>query len=449
MKRQTGIVKAVTPEYSEKTIHIKESLMAEKKVSFAKFILNGIRENTMPIGGWVAPTPQAQGRADFISRKYYAYAAEAGLNILYGLYERYPENKFAVESALNLSEQAGIKYIVNDSFLHDEKAGLKHAAETQSIFLKYKSFGGFLLWDEPGRRSFHYLKKAQTILSQKYGPNNLYLINMLPDYANSSHLVNGMWTPEGTADYTYERYLYDYFKIVRPPVFSYDYYPFRGGFPNISKTYFKNLSFARKLCTLYDTPLWVFIEAIGRKDKYRLPTKSELQWQVNTSLIYGAKGLQYFCYFTPLDDQKFGFSNAMISGEGEKTELYHMVKEMNSFIKSLSPYYMDAGFYGIMYSGSSPLELPAEDIISDFPGISKIEGSSTLAGCFKYADGSKAVLLMNNAICGEKQVVKLTFCKTLDFTAISGKGTQKITSDTVSVELESGESIFIKYDMGE
>ena len=66
----------------------------------------------------------------------------------------------------------------------------------------------------------------------------------------------------------------------------------------------------------------------------RRPNESELMWQANVSLAYGAKGIQYFTYWTPdvSSDASIQFGEALVSKGGTLTPLYYSAKNVNRYL---------------------------------------------------------------------------------------------------------------------
>ena len=95
----------------------------------------------------------------------------------------------------------------------------------------------------------------------------------------------------------YDEFIADYLNEVKPDYLSYDYYAPLGEFPNMRDTYFYQLGLIRNIVQEQHLPFWCFVLTSKHYD-YRLIKPSELYWQVNTSLAYGAKGIQYFNFKT-------------------------------------------------------------------------------------------------------------------------------------------------------
>jgi hypothetical protein len=54
-----------------------------------------------------------------------------------------------------------------------------------------------------------------------------------------------------------------------------------------------------------------------------------LAWQVNVSLAYGCKGIQYFTYWTPDPARGEGYTQALITTDGRQTPLYAAARTLN------------------------------------------------------------------------------------------------------------------------
>ena len=82
-------------------------------------------------------------------------------------------------------------------------------------------------------------------------------------------------------------------------------------------------------------PFWNFFNTMPFA-AHSDPTEAQLRWQMFTSLAYGAKGLMYFCYWTPAGDE-FPKGGAIIQRDGTKTRHYEEAKRINRTIKNLGP----------------------------------------------------------------------------------------------------------------
>ncbi len=152
-----------------------------------------------------------------------------------------------------------------------------------------------------------------------------------------------VWTshtsPSALGVGNYATYLSRYLSVVRPPVLSFDHYPLLAG-RAVTRDYFQNWATIRRYSLWANIPSWVFIQSVdfdGRKvglAPRRRPSRTDLLWQVNVSLAYGAKGIQYFTYWTP-NNGASSFGQALISKSGGRTPLYGHARSVNAYLRSM------------------------------------------------------------------------------------------------------------------
>lgn len=181
------------------------------------------------------------------------------------------------------------------------------------------ALGGVIVRDEPSYSEFAGCKRAKELLEEFLPSDLLYHGNLFPDYATQEQLYNrGTGNPALPGEgYEYARYIDDYIEIFRPRVLSYDYYPMVGEDGYIREGYFGNMSVIRNRAAEAEIPFWVYIQTCSFNASVRVPDEGEIGWLVNTSLAYGAKGIQYFTYFLPNDDGEV-FRGAMVDREGNQ-----------------------------------------------------------------------------------------------------------------------------------
>ena len=56
------------------------------------------------------------------------------------------------------------------------------------------------------------------------------------------------------------------------------------------------------------------------------PTEAQFRWQIFTSLAYGAKGVLYFCYFSPAGPGMFARGGGVVYQQGPMGTLDAMLK---------------------------------------------------------------------------------------------------------------------------
>ncbi|MEQ7129376.1 hypothetical protein ABN034_33270 [Actinopolymorpha sp. B11F2] len=273
-----------------------------------------------PIGLWVAPPPEETTNAR------YAEIADAGFTFVIGIDGCggfcQPGETTTVDNApmLNAAAANGLQALVFDRRIgHIQNSPPEQWRDIISTTLReydqFPAFAGFDIRDEPHASLFRQIGAVNDVL-REFDPSVLGYVNLFPTYANSDQL--------GTP--TYEEHLDRYVTEAHPDFISFDHYPLLGPSPAIRGDYFHNWVLVRRQALQSGLPTWVFILACSHYG-YRLPTEAELLWQINVSLAYGCKGIQYFTYWTPPLD---GFYEALVTVDGRLTPLYYAAQRVNN-----------------------------------------------------------------------------------------------------------------------
>lgn len=188
-------------------------------------------------------------------------------------------------------------------------------------------------------------------------------------------------------------------RIYKPQVLTYDHYPFLTetsvfAGDRITEDYYINLEMIRSASVRYDTPFWLFVQTLAFNGTHRDPTEAEIRWQVNTSLAFGAKGIQYFTYWTP-EDGREKFGDAIIARDGSRTKHYAEVQAVNRELAELGPALMQLKSEGVLFSGKH--QAAAEDSIAGFAPLEAVEGGAAVIGCFTDAEGLPALFVVNGS----------------------------------------------------
>jgi hypothetical protein len=188
---------------------------------------------------------------------------------------------------------------------------------------------------------------------------------------------------------TYREYVERFITTVRPSLLSYDYYPFE--VRNRDRpTFFSNLAVVREHATRQGVPFMLIILAMPH-GPYRDPTEAELSWQVFHALAYGARGISYFAYWTPVHVEHadvMKFRTGLIQ-EGKPTRHYAEATRVNRAVRAIASQL--AGYRSIAVGDS------LEQVTAALPlgPIAAIEGGAVTVGLFVNASGKLAVLLVN------------------------------------------------------
>ncbi|MFF1819068.1 hypothetical protein ACFVWG_17335 [Kribbella sp. NPDC058245] len=204
-----------------------------------------------------------------------------------------------VHSTLDLTDQVGLKALVVN---WPEKA-----LERREEFTRHPSFAGFRLTDEPQASEFPRFAAGSAAL-RAAAPNLLQNINLLPDF--------GGW----------RNYIHEFASTVKPQMLSYDRYPLMDDGSDFGG-YCAEWQEFRAAGLGAGVPTWIYILSVPHWH-YRSPSAAELAWQVNVSLAYGCKGIQYFCYWSPEPPPSYG--PALIDYEGNRSPIYDYAKTLNT-----------------------------------------------------------------------------------------------------------------------
>ncbi len=315
-------------------------------------------QDTFAIGFWVGPP------ADANMDRHYADIAAANFTLVIGGFgARTPET---IKKQIALCEKYDLKVLV-------ARAGLPPADLPEG-----KTVWGYTIQDEPSLKDFPGLRETVDAIRQTR-PGKLAYINLFPNYANERQL--------GTK--TYDQHVGKFIDIVNVDVLSMDHYPMMTPDKDSRTKYCDNLKVMRKYSQKAGIPFWNFFNTMPFGPHFD-PTEAQLRWQIYTSIAYGAKGVLYFCYWTPRGGE-FPKGGAIITAEGRKTRHYEQAKRINHNIKNLGPTLMNLTSTRICRV--KPDDDPSK-ALADTP-IKGITKGDYLVGVFKHKDGRRAVLLNN------------------------------------------------------
>ena len=164
---------------------------------------------------------------------------------------------------------------------------------------------GYQLKDEPQASDFPLLAAWASSVRAR-APGALRFINLLPNYG---------FTPPSSP--VYEEYVNSFVRIVSPDILAFDHYPLWDQPPSSDLSpagYIRNLQVISTAARGANISFWVFFNAMpynGRVDV----SEAQLRWQAYTALAHGAKGLLFFCYWSPAaaTGSTFQWSNAIMT----------------------------------------------------------------------------------------------------------------------------------------
>ena len=357
-------------------------------------ILNG---GAYPIGLWWPPPP-----AQTTTQRYQEIAA-AGFNFVIG--GNGVTNDTYNPSALKAAGANNLRYVLRDSkltrFIRDYTSFSDPQAQVRTRVNEllqryggYSALAGLYLYDEPSTDLFGIMGYARQYLQTKNSKQlpwaNLYPYTKDPDTLASLKASS------------YDDYLQRYRSEVKTPFISFDHYPLVSD-TAITASYFQNWAEIRRVSLQSPSvPSWCFIQSVDfiwNDNSYlprRRPNEAELFWQVNVSLAYGAKGIQYFTYWTPQSDSAITYGQALVTTAGKLTPLYDYAKRVNAYLKVVGKVLLPLTSKSVVHAGETTLPRGATAFSAD-GYVASVSGSPVILGSFSApAGGTGRYLLVVN-----------------------------------------------------
>ena len=406
-----------------------------------KYVYGNIDENSMPILGYVAPK--------FNNEEQYRFVKEAGINVLIAstYYVENGDNNELLKT-LDYAERNGITILINDSSLFEtpEEAFLEKFNARE--YRNRSCFGGFSIKDEPQLYEFKQLKKQRDLFKKYIGDEYMFYVNLLPidSYDNERH-----------SDADYIDYVMNYVTMMDNPKYvSYDFYGLDKEFPNIKENYFRNLSCISNLAlengmAFQNFPLVTEHDVPSMGFDYRNPTFDEIFWEVNTSLAYGAKGINYFCYQQPSGDSDVwgrfsGRGGSFIDNDGNRTETYYYCQSINQYIRLIEPIMMNSNRLAMLKheTGTVSAKLYG-DFVESYGNVASLDTKDdALLSVFEYKD--KQIYYLTNTSIENDAEIDIHFQKKKSFNLYSLEGNRNIDEavNSLKFDLLPGHAVLIE-----
>ena len=405
------------------------------------------------IGGYCAPHKGVfnGGNADYITEESYLEMRECGLDYILTLYEQGPQNPDILRH-LQHAQTAGIKVLVRwDAIVSMGNATEEQMRTALGTVGDYESFWGIFAKDEPDASYFAPLGKACEVF-KKVMPDKYFYVNLFPNYADNSIL--------GTK--TYREYVNNYCALVNNGMIIEDHYPFghmEGSTKySVSDTYLSNLEVIQKYAKYYGKEHWEYIQGETCGAGSKVPDYYDFRFQMYTSMCYGVINMQYFCYFTPFDNQDVAF----IGSDGEKTDRWYAGQKINAEIHNFDHVYLNYAnnYVGAMtFIGTNNTKgknkafemlqetIPSHERIKMFTSTEDV-----LMGAYKDGDGRDGFMICNYTVPAyrTKNTISVEF-KDADAVIYYREGKYNLVDvkkGKFEIELDAGEGIFaipVKY----
>ncbi|WP_040547274.1 hypothetical protein [Pedosphaera parvula] len=292
---------------------------------------------------------------------------------------------FVAPGTLDACQAAGLKGIVWDARTMgydwtkvDANVARSNVASVVAETGKHPATYGYYLRDEPGADFFPGLATVAGFFNEM-APGKWAYINCFPNYAEN-------WQMHAT---NYNDYLEQFVNTIHPTTLSYDHYSIMDD-GSLRDVYWSNLEQMSAVARKYNLPFWNIVLSVGSFN-FREPTAADFQFQVYSSLAYGAKGIAYFTYFAP---QVGNYRMAPIDQFGNETANWHNMQNVNLQIQKLAPTLLQLKCDEVYHFGSIPSGCKGPSTNSLVTTV----GGQMVVGDFTHKDGTRYVMLVNKDV---------------------------------------------------
>ena len=425
-------------------------------------------EEVMPLGVFYGPYGAVNSSSasengivipDYLTDDIFKLLKDSGVNFIGQSQDQWHAHKENIRKSLSFCEKYGIGYFISDGRIANSKTAEEMATKLNE-YIDIPNVLGVHLRDEPSLSDADEMKKIVEMFDRSVGDKGKYIyVNLLPSYSSNSHLGG-----------THYNYMSTFTKDVNLPFVSYDNYPFtfkdQGTTTAIPNNYFNDLSTARKVAKENGKPFWVYIQTggqwepmIGVASNPIFPEEGETLWNINTSLAYGAKAIQYFPFLQPVQFSDAGeagkdyMRNGMIGVAGNVNRWYYYVQKANKQIDAIDHILMKSESKGVIATGYWKDRLAKEDkpdANSDFwrelKDVSSTGETGVIIGCFDYnyeGNRSRSAYYVVNGSSTEKQTITLKFDDKYGFDLIQRAKSFGVAGKNITITLEGGEGVML------
>ena len=325
-----------------------------------------------PILAWFSLRPEEHLKENPLTKERYEEMAEAGFNISFSHFGSAEQ----VEQALEASQGTGVKILITCAEMYDD------TENTVRRFRHHPQTVGYFLRDEPVCADFPNLATlAENI--RKADDTKLLYLNLFPNYVDRAHL--------GTLDYA--TYVRRFINEVKLGFVSFDNYPVTT--EGVRDLFYSNLADIADEAKKAGVPFWAFSLSTAH-DPYPVANRAAMRLQIFANLAYGAQGIQYFTYTTPMGTI-WNFHNAPIDENDQRTEVFDRIAEINHQVQALSKVFLGAEMIKVSHTGENIPTFTQRLTSEDLPKqITKVEADGQGVIVSHLKNGEKHYLMVVN-----------------------------------------------------
>ena len=370
----------------------------------------------IPILGWYSIPPEEASPARYREMK------EAGFDFSFSFLGS-PQD---VQKSLDAAHQAGMKIVISCPELK---------TETEKIvkqFMNHPALAGYFLRDEPAVDAFtdlgNWAKRVNAV-----DPKHFCYVNLFPNYASPLQL--------GTADY--REYVNKFAKEVPLHFLSFDSYPLTSA-EGVYEKWHQNLEIFSDEAKKVNKPFWGFAQSVLFDNKHEDPSLATMRVQMFTNLTYGAQGLQYFTYWTPVSPAE-DFRGGPITLEGKRSTVYDNIKTLNQEIKNLSGVFYGAKVKSLQFFGNTiPVGTKRMSVLPAALKVFATEGKTALVPLLEK--GGKQFIVIVNTYYRKKMSLTISGDSSLKRVLKDGS-IVPASAYASTVDVEAGDVVIYNYEL--
>ena len=443
-----------------------EPMEKEESKAFGFDIAGG--DDVMPIAAYYGPyastfSVDGQSLPDYVTDEYWQAMADCGINLMSHSITDYAHSPQTIQKNLDFGEKYNIAVVVDDSTVRNmadlPEISLEKVTAQLSKYMNHPAFGGLYVVDEP---MTSYFMPADDLARELYryeelSPLLLHEVGIFC-YENANNSSRGDSEREN-----YERYLREYCDVLQPTYLCFDRYPWDIEQQGFEQRYFFDLAKVRKVAQEYGIPFWSFMGAGNywngeeySEEKYYGPNEGQFDWCINSSLAFGAQGIQYFPFIQPyhyaygagdIGDEWIFERSGMIGAWGNKNRWFYYAENIAPHIKAIDEVLMNSVSKGVIASGDATnerLSLAKEAMFegTSWRELASVEGEA-IVGCFNY-QGNTALYVVN-FYDSNAQKVTLNLQGNCEFIKIQGAESESLSGDKIVLDLAAGEGVLLVF----
>ncbi len=324
---------------------------------------------------------------DYVTDEHYKAMADAGIDYVNNVTGNDLNDKETNLKMAELAYKYGMQVSVADSRFGGNLTGMTNE-QIQALVQEYTNVpgvGGFYILDEPWNPNpYARIFNAMKSVAPKYYAH----LNFLPNIYGSEE--------------AYERQMNDWVSLTGGQDYlMFDRYPYSWAAGTLDYAgMLSNMKSVWKVGLANDVKTGMYLQSIGVVGNFRRTNPAEIRYEANMAMAYGFKQLSYFTWWTPTNRSE-NFTDGIITADGQKTDLYEPVKQLNSEIHALGRTLINLDAKEIYFNGETwgQEAVPAEFFVQALS-----DDNLTFSYMRHKTNGRNYLFVVNNSFTEDKDV---------------------------------------------